>query len=362
MAVLRRFQPGTSDANGDITFTFPATAVNSSWTGTISIPSAPISAQFMATIETNDHLSWQNTSPGGPLTVNGSEQLVVTGTGMAPNTQYTAVMLGSIDAAGMQSSPLPVVTSVLVAGIPGEEAVGVVQDNDVLIANRSVTVLPIGNPALATVVAGSDYQTVEVIVGGGQGVPIAVVIQDQTQGYASAPQTIQSTAAWDHYFIPISVKVGDVLSVFVESLDGSSTGVDLSIVGRGTFAQPSPLRPDGRLYPMGSLNTEFTSSSPSGSQTIDPPSPEVSILVMAAYCSIDSSAPATGIVQAIVAGNVGSDCELARVWISPTGLFSVKRDAPPQGLLMDPGTSVFLEVIGDGTATPLAALSYDFVL
>ncbi len=105
--LLRQSVTATSDGNGSATFVFPSVPINASWTGSFAVPSALGSSIFVLTLETGQHGGWGGPTPWGPLRMGPSEQATITATGLAPTTQYRAVLIGDQESAAQVSSPYP---------------------------------------------------------------------------------------------------------------------------------------------------------------------------------------------------------------------------------------------------------------
>ncbi|MDA8380967.1 MAG: hypothetical protein M0020_09110, partial [Actinomycetota bacterium] len=67
----------TSDANGNITFTFGGVFTGQILIGSFSCPSAPYTAQFTAYNNSQEVYSWQSSNNPGPLRVNENQQITV---------------------------------------------------------------------------------------------------------------------------------------------------------------------------------------------------------------------------------------------------------------------------------------------
>ena len=104
------------------TFTYPSPPQGYTWTGTISCPNAPTGAVFIATIGGVAWGEWGGNSVYGPIQAvgSGSEQLVVTATGLASSTTYTLTWVGSSDASDAVGPVFPDANSTaLTAAISG---------------------------------------------------------------------------------------------------------------------------------------------------------------------------------------------------------------------------------------------------
>jgi hypothetical protein len=86
---------GTSDLNGAATFTFQSPPTGFWWTGTLNCPAAPTGAVFQAKMGATQWGEWGGNSVYGPVQAQPNRQLVVTATGLIPNTGYVLTWLGS---------------------------------------------------------------------------------------------------------------------------------------------------------------------------------------------------------------------------------------------------------------------------
>ena len=84
-----------ASSTGTITFTFPHVALGQVWTGTINVASAPDSANFIAGTGATTFGQFKGSNSWGPLQLGGGDQLVVTGTGLVPGTNYQCSFQGA---------------------------------------------------------------------------------------------------------------------------------------------------------------------------------------------------------------------------------------------------------------------------
>jgi len=87
----------TTDKNGNATFNFPAVPTGQIWTGTVTVINAPDSANM-----TISSVGVQNTigqfiggNNWGPVQLGTGDQLIITATGLLPNTVYTCNFQGT---------------------------------------------------------------------------------------------------------------------------------------------------------------------------------------------------------------------------------------------------------------------------
>ena len=118
----------TSDANGNITFTFDGVFTGQILIGSFSCPSAPYNAQFTAYNNSQEVYSWQSSNNPGPLRVSENQQITVSGTGLVPSTQYVMNWVGYSTVGGFAPQIVPashtdVVLSTNQGGISGQSYV-----------------------------------------------------------------------------------------------------------------------------------------------------------------------------------------------------------------------------------------------
>lgn len=104
------------------TFTFDSPPPGLTWTGTLWCANAPTGAVFIATIGAQSWGEWGGNSVYGPIQAfgAGSQQLVVTATGLASSTSYTLNWVGSSDASHNVAAVFPDANSTaLTAAISG---------------------------------------------------------------------------------------------------------------------------------------------------------------------------------------------------------------------------------------------------
>lgn len=124
--VAQQFRPvakATTDTMGNATFG-PITPERWHYAaqGTISIDSGT-AGTFTAFIGSTRWGTWSGSAPYGPITLEAQNQLIVTATGLSPNTEYTLQFVGIEDeVANIQpSSPYP--SSVGATGLVGTDAI-----------------------------------------------------------------------------------------------------------------------------------------------------------------------------------------------------------------------------------------------
>ena len=103
----------TTDASGNLSLTFPTIAVNTEWTGIVSVPLAPNTAELFVVVNDVTVSSLGGSSSYGPIQLTSSDVLKITGSGLADSTQYIGVLIGTI-AYGTSPPVTPVPTAAAV--------------------------------------------------------------------------------------------------------------------------------------------------------------------------------------------------------------------------------------------------------
>ena len=94
MAVQNIGGQGQSDANGNVTITFPPTPAGIEYQGSVSVPNAQSGSSFTAYVEGTPIGSFSPPTAFGPLTLNPGEVLSLQGTGCTPNSPVGATFSG----------------------------------------------------------------------------------------------------------------------------------------------------------------------------------------------------------------------------------------------------------------------------
>ena len=97
----------TSDANGNITFTFGGVFTGQILIGSFSCPSAPYTAQFTAYNNQQEIYSWQSSNNPGPVRVAENQRITVSGTGLVPSTNYVMNWVGYSTVSGFAPQVVP---------------------------------------------------------------------------------------------------------------------------------------------------------------------------------------------------------------------------------------------------------------
>jgi len=110
---LRKVVAAVSDSSGAATWTFPSPPGGYTWTGTVLCPGAPGGSLFAVSVGSTPWGQFGSASVFGPVQIEGtgSEQLVVTGSGLNVSTTYTMYLIGSSDETTYVAPIWPDVTS-----------------------------------------------------------------------------------------------------------------------------------------------------------------------------------------------------------------------------------------------------------
>ena len=85
---------GTADGSGSLAITFPPIANNTEFSGVLSIPTAPNTAQISVLVNGQQIATIGGSSQYGVIQINNNDVLQLTGTGFLPDTQYQAILSG----------------------------------------------------------------------------------------------------------------------------------------------------------------------------------------------------------------------------------------------------------------------------
>ena len=126
--ILNQTQAFTTDATGAATITFPNPPAGFTWTGTLNCAAATTGAVFLATVGGVSWGEWGGNSVYGPVQVlgQGSQQLIVSVTGLLASTSYSLQWNGSSDLSANVAAVWPDTNSTaLTAQISGTVPVSV---------------------------------------------------------------------------------------------------------------------------------------------------------------------------------------------------------------------------------------------
>ena len=101
---------GTADSTGAVTITFPTVNVNTEFTGNVSVPLSPNTAQWIVEVTGTPVSSLGGSSSYGPIQISNTDVLSLTGTGLVAGTQYQAVLIGIL-VYGTSPAVVPVPTT-----------------------------------------------------------------------------------------------------------------------------------------------------------------------------------------------------------------------------------------------------------
>jgi hypothetical protein len=176
MAIIPQYATATAGAGGGAVFMFPDVPQGELWCGTTNVPNAPTS--FVGIVTASGQLLGQMNGAGsfGPWTCDYSQTLAITGSGLTPGTQYTAVWHADSRGAEFSTYPAPITPTVVSGPIIGTVDVG--NFPPVQTVDGSVTVLP---SLAGAVIGGSVTMT---------GAPVTLPAHSATQGVVlAAPLT-----------------------------------------------------------------------------------------------------------------------------------------------------------------------------
>jgi hypothetical protein len=374
----------TSDAQGNISITFKSQNVNSTFTGTVSVPTAPLGAKWQVLVNGTSLATMLGPS-SYPVQLGASDVLVLVGTNTTPNTQYQGVLQGIIqigDARGLvpnqsqvaiaaQQPSLPIGSGVSIPAATGPTPGSVVLTLTTDPSWRSISLLCAQAPSpllyftILGAITGAAYS---------QGSStIALGVTAASMGPFGLV-TIPINAAWD---TTITVTLYNTDSVAREMWLSANTtdtvtaaygGVPLvDVVANspvlpvtllaqpGVFAttigQRNPVtlgRSDGRAYPIGAL---FVGGVFGGSGVlIAAPGSGVSILLDTIFIACTTAG-----APLVTATKNGATVDIVQV----TNVGQTAVIPYPGGLLLDAATAVNFVAGGGGAA--FIAIAYDEV-
>jgi hypothetical protein len=269
-------------------------------------------------------------------------------------------------------------TSIMVSGIPGATPVGVAASIDELSVGAGVTFTPSG-ATLGPITAADDYETICVVLyqQPATAAPVALYVIGETLAGQTAPQSVvvSSSSPAGPLFFPFPIAAGRSFSIVCVSLTGANVGpLGTEVYGLGMPYQPSPLRGDGRLMPVGALvGTNSFGGGTFTSQSLTGLTIPANARILVSTADVGILDPGTGTPLPLPSGNmvadiygdmgVGSDqVFLASLRGTTTGIWLNKMPIPPQGLLMTPGTDLICEGYSAASENPYFQASFDLVL
>lgn len=370
MTQARLVADGTSNATGAVSITFTQQAVNSTYTGAVSVPSSLASTQWQVIKNGTVEGVIQGSGPYQGIQLTSSDLLVLSSlptAPAAPNTQYQAVLVGEL-VYGTSAAVIPTIPNsagnVSAAG-------GLIAGADLLLNQTGETILTNASYG-ATFTALRAYQTLLVQVGSLTKTTTVTVessnttnpgigLANQTRGISGANQP----AAFD---LPCICNPGDLLGI--TAIAGTNI-TDAAVVVYGVVEPVgvmllkasipqivpanSPIRWDGRPYPIGQ-NMAVQTAVAETETLIAAPGAGLYILLQYWNVTIYSATVggSFGQINATINGAAGPIATASGDGGAPAFAF------PPGGLLCDMNTAVTLTASG-AAATFVAEATYDIV-
>lgn len=123
MAIVPQYATATANNAGAAVFAFPDVPLGELWCGTTTVPGAPQS--FVGIVTASGQVLGQVNGPGsfGPWTCDYSQNLAISGSGLTPGAQYTAVWHADTRGAEFSVYPSPITATVVTGPIGGTVAV-----------------------------------------------------------------------------------------------------------------------------------------------------------------------------------------------------------------------------------------------
>jgi hypothetical protein len=115
MAIVPQHATAIADGSGDAVFVFPAVPQGETWCGTLSIPKAPSSAIGIVTAGGLEVGSTAGPGSYGPYTVDYSQTLALSVSGLVAGVQYQAVWHADSEGAKFSTYPGPITPTVVSA-------------------------------------------------------------------------------------------------------------------------------------------------------------------------------------------------------------------------------------------------------
>lgn len=248
-----------ASASGVASFTFAAPPTGLAFTGTLTCGGAPTTAIFVATIGATSWGDWAGNSVYGPVQALSNQQLIVTATGLTPNTSFELVWAGSSDSADAVQ-PIYPDTNVSALSVALATTQGSV---DLLYSNAAVNFVggvAFNSPNLTAL---HSYQAILVVVTGNSG-SVVTVTTDLLIGVISAlfppqTQTIQPFILNGVFAMPFACAVGNQIIVSItQSI--TAAGQSVTIYGLSTELTQQVIAPVGMplsTYQVGGSKVAF---------------------------------------------------------------------------------------------------------
>ena len=248
--ILNQTQAFTTDATGAATITFPNPPAGFTWTGTLNCAAATTGAVFLATVGGVSWGEWGGNSVYGPVQVlgQGSQQLIVSVTGLLASTGYSLQWNGSSDLSSNVAAVWPDANSTaLTAQISGTVPVSVAGTVN---TNSTITGGSVGITGSVATTGGSTKTTA---TGSGTSTTLSVV---STSSFSN--QGIFSVAA----------SGGQLIFSYTGTTSTSITGLTL-LSGNSTWtiANGAPVVQSGSTNVSGTVGAVAIEHAPIAYQT-----------------------------------------------------------------------------------------------
>lgn len=216
------------------TFTFPTPPAGSTWTGTLVCANAPVGAIFTATIGATSWGQWSGTAVFGPIQIQGqgSQQLVITATGLAFSTSYEMWLLGSSDQTNNVAPIWPETTSINGSVTANFAPINFLSDQIVTLTTSYV--------AIYNEIQTAPVNSVGVVVNNATSA-VSVQVINQTTGQNLTTITNTSgiiapgeTGSNDTFYFPISAAQGQRLTVYVKAAVGQA-GIEVRVMALSQY-------------------------------------------------------------------------------------------------------------------------------
>jgi len=228
--ILNKGIASSSDSNGNATWTFPSPPSGMTWTGTLTCSSAPGGAVFTVSVGATNWGTFGGNSVFGPVQLlgQGSDQLVVTASGLTPSTTYEMYLLGSSDGSINVAPIWPDPTSsALTAQFIGGASDIIVTTGTTLTSAYSI----IFNAPLSVTVQG-----IGVVLGASASTQVVTVsVANASTGQSHTLQTASTILSGstvgnnNEFYFPVVVASGQTLLVEIKSVPNLTT--EIQVIG-----------------------------------------------------------------------------------------------------------------------------------
>ena len=255
--ILTKGQAQVASATGTATFTFESPPAGSTWSGTLSIPGANSGSVFTVMIGGTGWGSFGGNSVYGPVQVlgAGSQQMVVSGTGLNPGQSYEIWFIGSSDASANVAPIWPDANSTAltaqISGLVTTTVVNTVQTNgtvtnqvstnnggvDNLLFVTGISAFPYNASGTLTFTAFKNYAGFNLTFSYfGAGTPTYIQLWNSTQNLwyqINNPNPtytfLAGSSSGQTWYLPIQANAGDVLYVTIAG--SGATTAQLEVYG-----------------------------------------------------------------------------------------------------------------------------------